>query len=406
MVRFLSALTAILVLVCCAERAAAQGNPFAPALYVNNKAITNYELSQRRALLAAFRTSGDLDEQAEEGLIDDRLRLFAAEQLDLLPSEEEIDTGVEEFAGRANLTSEQFLQALAQARIDEQSFRDFIRAGVAWRAVVRTRFGPRARVTEAEVDRALALTSQRGGAEVLVSEIVLPANTPAAAERAQTLAAQIKSTVTTTAGFASFARRFSVAPSRGAGGRVANPIPIGNLPPAVASQIVALPPGGITDPISVPNAIAIFQLRELRETGAPSAENVSLEYAQYLIPGGRTDRGLSEAGRVAARVDTCDDLYGVAKGKPEEFLVIETKPVAEVPTDIALELAKLDEGESSTAITRGDALVFLMLCGRTPILEEEVSRGDVRDRLVNQRVSSFADGFLAELRADAIIRRP
>ena len=406
MVKFLQMLVAVLAMTGAAQVGTAQNNPFGPAFYVNNKVVTNYELSQRRLLLEAFRTAGDLDQQAEDGLIDDRLRIFAAEQLDVLPDEEAILAGMEEFAGRANLSTEQFLQAIGQAGIAEESFRDFIRAGVAWRTVVRTRFGPRARVTEAEVDRALALTSQRGGAEVLISEIILPANTPAATARAQQIAAQIQNTVTTTAGFSSFARRFSASPSRAAGGRIAAPIPIGNLPPAVASQIIALPPGGIPEPVSVPNAIAIFQLRELRETGIDETENVSLEYAQYFIPGGRTDSALSQAERVATRVDTCDDQYGVAKGQPEERLVVETLPISDVPTDIALELAKLDEGESSTALTRGNALMFLMLCGRTPILEEEVSRGRVRDRLVGQRGSSFADGYLAELRADAIIRRP
>ncbi|MBM7067485.1 peptidylprolyl isomerase [Actibacterium sp. 188UL27-1] len=399
-------LVAVLAIMAGPQVAVAQNNPFGPALYVNNKVITNYEVAQRRALLEAFRTAGDLDQQAEDGLIDDRLRLTAAEQLDLLPEEEAITAGMEEFAGRANLSTEQFLQAIGQAGVSEESFRDFITAGVAWRAVVRTRFGPRGRVTEAEVDRALALSSQRGGAEVLISEIILPANTPAAAARAEQIAAQIKNTVTTTAGFSGFARRFSASPSRGAGGRVANPIPIGNLPPAVASQIVTLPPGGVTDPIPVPNAIAVFQLRELRETGIQETENISLEYAQYFIPGGRTDNTLAQAQKIAMRIDTCDDLYGIAKGQPEERLVVETQAITEVPTDVAMELAKLDEGESSTALTRGNALMFLMLCGRTPILEEEVSRGRVRDRLVSQRVASFADGYLAELKANAIIRRP
>ncbi|WP_239479669.1 peptidylprolyl isomerase [Actibacterium sp. 188UL27-1] len=406
MVKVLQMLVAVLAIMAGPQVAVAQNNPFGPALYVNNKVITNYEVAQRRALLEAFRTAGDLDQQAEDGLIDDRLRLTAAEQLDLLPEEEAITAGMEEFAGRANLSTEQFLQAIGQAGVSEESFRDFITAGVAWRAVVRTRFGPRGRVTEAEVDRALALSSQRGGAEVLISEIILPANTPAAAARAEQIAAQIKNTVTTTAGFSGFARRFSASPSRGAGGRVANPIPIGNLPPAVASQIVTLPPGGVTDPIPVPNAIAVFQLRELRETGIQETENISLEYAQYFIPGGRTDNTLAQAQKIAMRIDTCDDLYGIAKGQPEERLVVETQAITEVPTDVAMELAKLDEGESSTALTRGNALMFLMLCGRTPILEEEVSRGRVRDRLVSQRVASFADGYLAELKANAIIRRP
>ena len=78
---------------------------------------------------------------------------------------------------------------------------------------------------------------------------------------------------------------------------------------------------------------------------------------------------------------------------------------SDIPNDIALELAKLDENEVSTALTRagGDTLVFLMLCGRTPQLGEDIDRGAIRTSLLNERVERLAEGFLAELRADAII---
>jgi peptidyl-prolyl cis-trans isomerase SurA len=83
-----------------------------------------------------------------------------------------------------------------------------------------------------------------------------------------------------------------------------------------------------------------------------------------------------------------------------------------VPSDIALELARLDNNEISTSLTRqnGAFLTFLMLCGRTiipPEPEEEGAeidlRAQMRDRLFQQRISSYADSYLAELRADAII---
>ena len=110
--------------------------------------------------------------------------------------------------------------------------------------------------------------------------------------------------------------------------------------------------------------------------------------------------GAAEAARIRAEVDTCDDLYGLAKGLPEDHLLREVLPVEEVPTEIALELAKLDEGESSTALGEG---VFLMLCGRTSALSEDVSREQIRSQLSNQRLASYADSYLAELRAEAHI---
>ena len=44
-----------------------------------------------------------------------------------------------------------------------------------------------------------------------------------------------------------------------------------------------------------------------------------------------------------------------------------------------------------------------MLCGRTTEASEAVDRAAIRNRLVNQRIESYAAGYLAELRADALI---
>jgi peptidyl-prolyl cis-trans isomerase SurA len=185
-------------------------------------------------------------------------------------------------------------------------------------------------------------------------------------------------------------------------------IPLGNLPPAIRAQVLTLAPGEVTDPIPVPNAIALFQLRALEETGVPEADAVAVEFARFFIPGGRTDAALREADKIAAEVDTCDDLFGVAKGLPEDRLLRDTLPVAEIAGNIAMELAKLDENEVSTALTTGDgqALVFLMLCGRTLAISEDIDREAVRQSLINQRIGSYADGYLAELRSDAIIQYP
>ncbi|SIN98118.1 peptidylprolyl isomerase [Vannielia litorea] len=440
------ALATLTALAAPATAQVASTDLFKPVVVVNGKAVTNFEVQQRIIMLKLFRTPGDLEKEALDGLVDDRLRFIAADQLGLEVTEEQIQEGEAEFASRANLTREEFLQALAGAGVARESFRDFVAAGLLWRQVVGQRFAElaRAQVTENDIQHAISATSRRGGG-VLVdfAEIIIPANTPAAAAQAERLAAELGGTTMSEAAFSSAARRYSASPSRARGGRVPEPVPIGNLPGQIAQAFLTLPPGGVTEPFPIPNAIAIFQLRRLIDSEDPGEETVALEYARFLIPGGRSEEALTRAAKIKARVDACDDLYGIAKGLPPEMLTRETRAAADVPRDIALELAKLDAGESSTALTSGNALVFLMLCGRTtavladdspagtgaaaaaapgtegeapPAAEEqedptvagvpEVERRAVRERLINQIVAGYADGYLAELKADAIITYP
>lgn len=206
--------------------------------------------------------------------------------------------------------------------------------------------------------------------------------------------------------FANAARTYSVAPSRAQNGQL-DWLNVSDLPPAVASQVVNLLPGQVTGPIPVQGGIAIFQLRQLQETEARAPSDVILDFAQLFIAGGRNSAALAEASKISARIDTCDDLYGIIANKPEEDLLRDVLSISALPADIALELAKLDNNEVSVALTRnnGETLVFLMLCNRTRALAEDISREDIRTQLQNQRLVSFADIYLQELLADAHIEK-
>lgn len=396
----------ILVLAAMAPGLAlAQGNMFAPVVKVNDSVVTRYELNQRILFFEALRAPGNLEEQALDRLIEERLQVQAAKRMGIKVPDSEILAGMDEFAARANLSAEDFIKALAPAGVAPETFRDFVAAGIAWRGVVRAKFGPRARISDTEVETAIAHPPNRAGVRVLLSEIFLPANTPQRQATAQRRAAEI-SRITTLPAFAAAARKYSAAPSAGRGGRM-EWIPLTNLPPAVAAQVLALAPGQVSAPIPVTNAIALFQMRAIEETDTPDTGEVQVEFARYFIPGGRTTATLAEAAKIRERAKTCDDLYGIAKGQPPERLLRDTKPMGEVQGDIALELARLDPGEVSTNLTTGDgqAMVYLMLCNRIPAANAEIDFDAVRQSLFQQRMGGFAAGYLADLRAAAIIRR-
>lgn len=438
------ALRAALALL-LAVPAAAQQSPFAPRVLVNGSAVTHYEVEQRRAFLQLLRAPGDLDEAAVQALIEDRLRMQEAEKLGIELSERQIMAGMEEFASRANLTVEQFVEAIGAGGVAPETFRDFVHAGLAWREVVRARFAGSVTISEAEIDRALSTASQRGaGTRVLISEMIIPAP-PQSAEAAQALAARLSATLGGEGAFAAAARQHSASGTAGRGGRL-DWIPLANLPPQLRPLILGLAPGQVSPPVPLPNAVGLFLLRAIDEGGPVTEADATLDYAQFLIPGGRSAAALEEAARIRAKVDACNDLYAVAKGLPPERLTRETRRLSEIPSDIALELARLDANESSTALTRGDALVFLMLCSRRampamdaglgvappPSAEPEpapdatteptteaaagapasglgeapLGRNAIRNQLSNERLGALSDSYLADLQANAIIRYP
>ncbi|WP_299150122.1 peptidylprolyl isomerase [uncultured Tateyamaria sp.] len=380
-------------------------NIFAPVAQVDETTITEFEVQQRIRFLQVVGARGGTRQEVIPELIRDRLRFSEAAQAGLTLSPAELQDGLSEFAARANLSAEEFVQGLEGAGVARETFRDFVSVSLIWRDYIRGRFGSRVQITDREVDRALASTRSNGGIEVLLSEIIIPAP-PERAEQVLELAEEMAGSETE-AEFSSFARRFSATASRGQGGRL-DWTPISELPPVLRPLLLALAPGEVTAPLPIPNAVALFQLRDIRETDAPEQTYSAIEYAAYYIAGGRTPEAFARANQVIARVDRCDDLYGVAQNQPESALDRGSLPPDQIPADIAIELAKLDPGETSTALTRanGQTLVLLMLCGRTPALPEdqEINREAIAIQLRNQRLNAFSENLLAELEAEATIR--
>ncbi len=372
---------------------------FAPRIYVNDRAITNYEVEQRVLFLRVLRAPGNPEDEALKALIEDRLRQTEAERLGLKLSEQELTSGLTEFASRANLTPEQFVVELGKAGIAPETFRDFVAAGILWRQVVRARFLGQVPISEADVDKALEAAARPRALQVLVSELVIPA--PEGQEEAAMAQAQeLSETLSGEGAFAAAARRYSAAPTAGAGGRL-EWLPLANLPAAIGQRVLALDPGEVSDPVSVPGAVVLFLLRDVAEDKTAEPISVTVDWVEYLVPD-----DTAEIARLRAAADDCPMLMGEAKGLPEDRMTRTKAGLETVPGDVALELAKLDLNETSVALTRGGYRRMLMLCGREPVLEPMPTRDQVREQVINQKLEGLAEGYMEELRSAAIIREP
>ena len=372
---------------------------FTPRMIVNDRVITEFEVAQRALFLQILQAPGDPAEEALKALVEDRLRQHEAERLDITVTEEEVLVGMDEFAARVNLTAAAFVVELEKVGVSGETLRDFVTAGVLWRKAVRAKFAGMVPVSENDIDRALEASARPRALRVLVSELVIPA-AEGEVEQALDLAKTLAAGITTEAGFAAAAGQYSAAPSAANGGRL-DWLPLSNLPPAIGASVLALGPGEVSDPLVVPGAVVLFQLRAVAEDPGAEPIAVSVEWAEFLVPDDP-----EAIARLRAAVDNCLDLYGQANGLPEDRLTLTTQSLGELPGDVGLELARLDPGESSVALTRGGYRRFLMLCGREITLEEPISRDQMREQITNQKLEGMAEGYLEELRAAAIIREP
>ncbi|HLQ17689.1 MAG TPA: peptidylprolyl isomerase, partial [Tabrizicola sp.] len=249
-----------------------------------------------------------------------------------------------------------------------------------------------------DIDRALEGSARPKALQVLASELVIPAP-PGQEADAMARAQELSDSLSGEAAFASAARQYSAAPTAGAGGRL-DWLPLSNLPAAIGQKILALDAGEVSDPVAVPGAVVLFLLRDVAEDASAEPISVSVEWVELLVPD-----DAAEIARIRAAADDCDMLQAEANGQTDRVTLTKAG-IGEVPGDVALELAKLDPNEISTALTRGGLRRMLMLCGREAVLDPAPTRDQVREQVINTKLEGLAEGYLEELRSAAIIREP
>ena len=377
-------------------------SPVSVALRVNQAVITQYELDQRVRFLGLINTSGDLQKLAREQLIDDSLKRSAAESLTIAVDQATLEQAMNEFAASGNLTLEPFLSLLGEAGIDRRSFEDFVSAGLIWRTVIRSKFRSKVQITEAEVDRAYQARLEGNTMRVLLSEIILPISKDTSAQ--MTARAQLIAKITSINAFSKAAEKYSVAQSRDIGGRLGW-TEVSKLPPALQSLIVSMTPGQVTEPIPLDGGVALFQLRDIEETAYHTPPIAVVDYMTYRVFAADADTARRLAHSIVPSLDSCDDLYGIAKGQPEYRLQRHSKAPANIPTTLALALARLDSGETTVNAQANEdgSVTLIMVCGRTAETLEDLSRQDVMRGLQTQRLGSYAEQYMQQLRNSAYI---
>lgn len=389
-----TALLAAMLAVAQPGPAAAQSSAFAPKVLVDGKVITFYEYDQRLRFMTLLNAPGDLPREAEKSLIEDRLRLIAAERLKIRVTPAQIQAGMAEFAGRFEMPPEEFVAILEQNGVAGATFRDFVHAGIAWREVVRAKFGPKAlaSIYEPEIDRAMSALTQKGTTRLLMSEIILPASK-------KNQAAELSASLRGEGAFAAAARQHSLGPTAAEGGRV-DWRNAAVLPQQVIGVLSGMQPGQVSAPVRLPDGrYAIYLLRQVEQRDRLSPQATAVDYARLVLAGAGTPATEATVASLRARVGACNDLYAW------EGVQRQTVAQSALPGDVAARLAGLDENEMAV-YAAGGSQVVLMLCSRRVAGEGEPDREAVRSRLAEQRVVGESDLYLQQLRSNAHIRRP
>ena len=274
---------------------------FSPIIEVNNSIITQFELIQRTRLVEALNLSSDPALFAREQLITERLKQDEAKKLKITASNQELSLRLEQFASRANLSIIDFYKELRQLGIYPSTLETYLETEIIWRKIVNSKFDPTTSISDLEIQTAMNRAQFEDIFQVLLTEIIIPISSDNANDT-EALIQKLRE-VRSIEEFSNAARKYSVAPTAASGGLVTWQ-KFSDLPEFLKPLILGLSPGEITEPVKLTKAVAIFQVRNVREVINNSDEQKLISFINLTT--NSHDKSILE--NIQNTYFTCEDL--------------------------------------------------------------------------------------------------
>ena len=365
----------------------------AAKIQVNNSVITQFELDQRAKFLGALKFTGNHSELAQTQLIEERLKQSEAQKLNISASDFEIEDALKRFASRANLTVKEFNKELKRLEIYPDTFRSYVETEVIWQKLVNKKFGAQSSVSNLQLQRAKGISKFEDTIQVLLTEIIIPFSKDDRSEKENlaNLLKQIKSTEE----FSNAAQKYSKAPTATVGGRVKWQN-FDRLPGIIKPLILGLSPGQVTEPIMLTKAIALFQLRDIREI---KTDRTQLELLDFI----KVKSDLKYLSFVQDNFHNCSDLEAIIGGQTEVTLTRKKLLSDEIPNTLVPVLDNLDQNESEIIVADGQSQLVIM-CERNNQLNSTAQTLEQdKNILQTNRLKHLARSFLETLKDNARI---
>jgi peptidyl-prolyl cis-trans isomerase SurA len=399
------------------------------AAIVNDDVVSAQDLNERLGLVLLTSRIQDqeqarqqLSPQVLRSLIEESLQLQEAERLSINVTPDELNRALADIASRNQMSPDQLEQMLASNRIDPKTLQNQLRAQISWLKIVNQRLRPQVNVTVDQLEIAVEEAKRnQGQPEYLLSEIVLPVDSPSDEPRVAADAARLVQTLSEGASFEALARQVSASATARRGGDVGW-VPASTIPPELESALERLRPGDVSEPLRSPVGFYIFQLRDRRLGAAPSTEGnertpVEVKLSQVLFETDiRNEEALSakvdEASNLRARLNDCATVNAVA----EELQApasgdLGWLKVSDLPTVLAEAVRELPKGEISAPLQGPGGVHLLMVCdrrgGEAPengnAIASEEDRQKIAEQLERERLDRLARRYLRDLRKEAFI---
>ncbi len=396
---------------------AAQNSINSIEVLVNDEPVSTFDIDQRLRLVIAI--SGGVNseveflkvrEQVVQSIIDERLQLQEAQEVDLVISPELLDDFFNRRAQGLGQTGDQLGNALLQIGSSKETMKKQIEAESAWGQLVQGRLGQFVSVSDEEVDAFIKrLYDNKGKFEYRLGEIVLLVASPEQEASVKANADALVERLQSGSSFPEIAQQLSASSSAAVGGDLGW-LSESDINNDQLTLIQNSPVGEILDPIRTPGGYTIFALRDRRRILTADPLDIQYSLRQIHLSSdlvANEDKAktfedyvsnISEADSTCGQVAK-HALESGADGEQELGIM----RIRDMSVPLRRDIENLRTGERTQLLKMADGWRALFVCDRKEPEIQEPNFDAIYAQLEQKRMSMMARRYLRDIRRDAII---
>ena len=386
------------------------------AAVVNDEVISVADLASRIRMVMLSTSIPDSAEarqrlaaQVLRLLIDEKLQIQEAKRKNITATDAEIKKAIATIEQQNNMKPGQLDELLKANGIERSALIQQVTASIVWAKLVRQIATDTDPVSDAEVDETLRRLKQNENApQSRVAEIFLAVDNPQQDAEVLALAERLIEQMKQGARFSAVAQQFSQSATAAVGGDIGWIQP-DELSPPLAKAVAPMRPGELSPPIRTPAGYYILLVLDQRNGRAVGVEDTILHIVQVVFPlppqaGADARRAvLAEAAAARTEAKNCQDMLRIGREKAPQLSSegdLRANQISPAMRSVVLGLAV---GQPSEPIIEKNGVGVIMVCKKTEPKPAVVTRDDVFETLMRERLDTLARRYMRDLRRAAYV---
>ncbi len=389
------------------------------AAVVNGDVITRGDVDNKAKMFALStglnmtqEVMARLRPQFTRELINDRLQQQEIQRRRIVVTDADVATAIGNVEQRNGLKPGGLRAKLEAQGVSYTTLISQMRTSLGWTRVLRQQLSERGFVSPAEVaEQENLFKKQTGQPQYHVAEIFVPAEDPSRVNDARRFADTVIQQIRAGAPFGIVAAEFSQSETALKGGDLGWVRP-DQLDPQIAALVTQMPAGAVSNPVRVAGGFDVITLQDKRLVGNDMATVLNVRQAFFpftseLNPQAPTEQqkqALAAAQAVSKTATGCPaiEAANAAQGAKRQSNPGELRLDHMTPAMQAL-LKPMVPGVPSKALVTPEGVMVVMVCSKQEKNLAAMTREDIADQLVQQRVELASRQLQQDLKRKALI---